>query len=826
MTISVACAYCQSPLESDHRFCSKCGQTTGQILWSSSLNRGPAVGRIDLRPEGALYLVANNVGSDAVRIRIDTSRLRGLLLVNSSEARAEPHQAVAFELRHQANESVGGTVDLFSEDGQRPRPSIQEPQARWWQPRAERHTPLRAQDFVRLVEDLWIIGSPCLLFPPGVRRQFVRVWNDADRARSFSSQVPAGYRITNITVPLEKKAPELFAQDAAGLTLMVESLPDRGPGGADAEWLAGPDAEVVSIRRLSAVSADLGADVVIAIDFGTRNTGVRVRWRHELVVGKPRGTVDVIGDRDGNARFPTEMALHRAGRTFRWGSEVPRGDLNADEVRISNLKTLLRVNSEPYLRDNPHWTNAYLLERYFEQLFTRIDAYFRTVDPALSRDGINIRYVLSRPVLDANEGDEQGRRYQQALRIALHGCGVGEDRITFVQEPAAAAYGIAKRRAAELLALKESTPIAVVDAGGGTTDIALARVSLRDGRVALDIRATHALHLDPENPALPAVQHFGAKDRIEFGGDVLDYALTYRLLTDASGLLETEGRPVPARVEVAATPLPLEEQRRSEAELVRSCRRMKEAFAYVSTQHLARAADQPAREHEHYIFANRPEYEGIYLEQSLFGSHLIAPILRTPLQEMRGAMEEKGFEEQGIRPSQIRHVFYVGGTNIEFYLRQQFQEVFPNSPQLMAEGHEGIEGRIAERLNAVVEGAVWCDEALFAASPLALSVTVPGIDRSVIGLGDPLPPESTPIFSPLPVRLEPLQELEAELRAACDEFSEVLTIARGFYRNTSDTGQDGTLQVRISREKGVIATLVVNGRNYEQWRIALTESVP
>ena len=821
MTPALLCNFCETPLEDDDRFCTRCGQTTAQIRWSSSLDSRPGVGLVVLPPDGTFYLVAHNIGNDAVRVRIDTTRLRGVRLAGKQEARVDRRLTAAFAFQHVPEESLGGSVTLSSDDGPRPRPSALEPHRPWWVFHAERPQRLRVDEFVRVAADRWIVGSSPLLFPPGVRRQYVRIWNDADRERSFDSEVPAGYRLTNVTVPIDKTAPAVFAHGT--IELSAEALPDRIAKRADREWIAGPEGEAIPLLRLESTAEDAGDDVVIAIDFGTRNTGVRVRWRHGLVAGKPRGTVDVIGDRDGGARFPTEMALHRTGRSFRWGSEVPRGLLPQDEIRISNLKTLLRVQEEPYRRENPHWTNAYLLERYFEQLFIRIDDYFKAADASLSRPNLTIRYVLTRPVLDANEGDAQGQAYELALKTALERCGVEAAHITFVHEPVAAAYGIAKRRAHELLALGEGTPIAVIDAGGGTTDVALAYVSLREGRVALDIRGTYALNLDAANPALPAVERFGATDRHEFGGDVLDYALTHRLLTDATGLLETEGRAVPGRLEVSATPLSEEEKRRRERELVLSCRTMKEAFAHVSTHHLTRAANQAAREHEHFIFANRPDYEGIYLEQSLFGDHLLAPILLTPVQELRERMEQDSFAAQGIRPSRVKHVFYVGGTNIEFYLRQQFQEAFPNSPRLQAEGQEGVEARIAERLNAVVEGAVWCDEALFASSPLTWRVTVNEVEKRCLQQGDPLPPEATPGLHLFPVRLEPFQELAAALSATGGTLQETIQVARGFYRNTADTVQEGTLQVRVSREKGLTALLLINSRSYEQWRVALVE---
>ncbi len=813
------CAVCKYPLQIEDRFCTQCGQTTARIYWYSSPDNQPREGASAIPESGVFYLVAQNTGNDVARVAVDPTRLRGLRLVGGFEAWVERRQSVAFGLQHIEGEPVGGVVTMMSEDGPRPRPSLRDPQAHWWEPRGMRQQQYRAQTIVRIVNDRWVVGAPNVLFPPGVRRQYMRIWNDSERARTFDTDIPAGYQVMHGTTNVDKRAPELPANSS--VELIVEAISERAIKESDSNWMIGPDEERVGLQRLPAAPDEAGPDIVLSIDFGTRNTGVRVRWRHELVVGKQKGLVEAIGDRDGNPRFPTEMAMHRTGRSFQWGSEVPRGILPADVIRISNLKTYLRVGAEPFVKENPQWTNSYLLERYFEQLFVRIDEYFKAVDAALFRQNLNIRYVITRPVLDANDGDSQGRQYEAQLLKALQRCSIAPQHVLFVYEPVAAAYGIARRHVGDLLALGEGAIIAVIDAGGGTTDVAIAQVSLREGRLALAIKGAYALHLDSGNPALASVVRFGATDRLELGGDVLDYALTHMLLSNAAELLETEGRPVPQSLDVSAVPLEAAEQRRREAELVLSCRTMKEAFAYISTHHLTLPADQQMRPHEHCIFPNRSEYEGIYLEQSLFGDHLIAPILKAPIEDLLERMEQDSFKEAGVRPSQVRQVFYVGGTNIEFYFRQQLHNAFPNSPSLLAEGQEGVEERISERLNAVVEGAVWCDELMFAASPLDLKLTVAASERPLITIGDPLPPESSAPLRPFLVRLEPLQELETTLIASHTALTEPVAVARGHYRNLSESVEEGTLQVRISRERGVVATLVINSTAYEQWRVQL-----
>lgn len=815
------CSICKAGLMIDDRFCPQCGQTTARIFWYSSPDVQPREGASAIPDSGTFYLVAQNSGNDVARVFVDGSRLKALTLVGPSEAWVERRQTAAFALQHTGGEVVGGVVVMQSEDGPRPRVSAREPDAPWWQTRGLRQQQYRAQTIVRIVNDRWLGGAHTLLFPPGVRKQYLRIWNDSDRARTFDTDVPVGYKVTLDQLDIDRKSPELGPHTSAELT--VQALSDRNIKDADSVWALGPDEAVTTMVRMPQPPTEAGADVVIAIDFGTRNTGIRVRWRHELVVGKPRGSTDSVGDQNGTStlRFPTEMAMHVAGRSFQWGSDVPRGLLPPNVVRIRNLKTYLRAGEEAYLKYNDQWTNAYLLERYFEQLFVRVDAYFRTIDSGLFRRNLNIRYMLTRPVLDANEGDANGKHYEEALLLAMERSGVARSDVLFVYEPVAAAFGVARQRSAELYSLGEGAIIAIIDAGGGTTDIALAQISLKEGKLSLSIRGAHALHLDPQNPALPAVERYGASDRLELGGDVLDYALTYKLLTDAAALLDTEGRPVPARIEFSTPAADATEAYRREMELVMTCRTLKEAFAFVSTHHLTAMPGQVNKASEQCIFANRPEYEGVYLEHALFGERLIAPILKTPVEELNERMEQQVEAGSGVRPSQVREVFYVGGTDIEFYFRQQLHVAFPNTPRLTMEDPEGVAERIAERLNAVVEGAVWCDEALFAASPIDITLQLDGSERPLLQKGDPLPPEVASPLRPFLVKLEPYQELNALLVATTD--AGPFVVARGHYRNASETVLEGTLQLRISQEQGVVARLVIAGGSYDQWRVALVE---
>jgi hypothetical protein len=74
---------------------------------------------------------------------------------------------------------------------------------------------------------------------------------------------------------------------------------------------------------------------------------------------------------------------------------------------------------------------------------------------------------------------------------------------------------------------------------------------------------------------------------------------------------------------------------------------------------------------------------------------------------------------------------------------------------------------------------------------------------------------------PFAVRLDPLQELDASLIASHSSLENDAVIACGFFRNTTDTVLEGTLQIRTERETGLTATLVIGGSAYDQWHVAL-----
>jgi hypothetical protein len=770
-------------------------------------------------------LLARNVGLSPVRVEADADAARGVRLLGSPSRRVAPGQLQAYDLIHSPEEEIGGTLLVRSENG---------PRAEWWERRSWRSGEIRLPLHVRVREESWVVGSPAVLFPAGLRRQFVRIWNDAEGERAFRSDTPLGYRVAEQGRALGARSVPIPGRGSLLLTLEQEA--SLAEAAADATWRAGPEGVSAPLIRMTASGANPGADAVVAIDFGTRNTGVRVRWRRTLVPEKPAGTVDPVGDRGDADRFPTQMVLHLQERTFRWGSDaadhVTSGRMRSEEVAIDNLKTYLREGHERFVHLRPEWTNEELLARYFERVIHRVDEYFRTASPSrpLARESLKVRYVLCRPVLDANEGDEIGLRYEQALLRAMARWGIPEEAVSLVQEPVAAAIGIARRRAEDLLALPEGTAVAVVDSGGGTSHAALARVRLAGGRVSLDLADSYALRLGADNPAvhaLAALEQHGFEDRREVGGNLLDRVLAVDLGDRADRLLESDGPPLPRNIwrnpqsnEPPAKPGSLLAQARVR-DIIRISRRLKERFAKVSTQYLNRPPGAPREAGEVLPFPNRPDLAGIYLTHDLYERQVLGPVLRPVVGELSGRIATaKG--EGRVRPGEVRRVFYVGGTNIDPFVRQHFGRAFPLAPPENDAASQSDE-RISERLNAVVEGAVWFDEQLFEPSPLALTLRMGGREEPLIAQGAPLLPAgiAPPRFHT--EVLAPGQELDASLFASGSGLEAPVAVARGFYRNEGPEAQEVTLSVAVSREFGCVAELLAPAR-VEQWRFALAET--
>jgi hypothetical protein len=315
-------------------------------------------------------------------------------------------------------------------------------------------------------------------------------------------------------------------------------------------------------------------------------------------------------------------------------------------------------------------------------------------------------------------------------------------------------------------------------------------------------------------------------DDRELGGNVLDWCLAHRLSVRASDVLESDGKPVPERIFYGTARQTGEAGGASTASaaalrnFVLNCRRMKEAFAHSSTQYLNRTPGKGVPG-EILPYPTREDLQGVYLVHSRYEERLLRPLLTPIIERMNerfAAVPEAS--EGNVRPTEVRRVFYVGGTNIDPFVRMNFSRAFPLAPPDLG-GDTQSDERIEERLHAVVEGAVWLDEQLFPSSPLSLALMLRGEEHRLVVAGAAVSPTgiSPPrFFSQV---LEPSEELEAGLFASGEGLVESLEIARALYRNETDSAQEITLAVQVSRESGVTAEVRTGATSVPQWRFAL-----
>lgn len=793
------------------RYCTRCGAPISLITWELSQDgETPTQEALRVPEDQPFYLLAKNVGAVGnVMTAVDLSTARNVTLVGSDRHAVAPGATERYPLKLTFS-AARGALTVKSEDGIR---------ADWWERRSWKSTRLSLTGRIQQKQERWILSTETLLFPPGVRHQTLTVWNDSADKRELTLDSPEGYRAL-----IDRATPALKPLAVPGgesAEIVMEIQPRIPIERAEREWFLEESLPDIALTRMTSPPREIGEDAVIAIDFGTRNTSIRIRWRYPVVSGIRANQLDSIGDEGDTERFPTVMVLDANRDETIVGTQAARmASLSPGQVRVVNLKSALRKGEEPYLSFHAEWTTAELVARYFEALFARIDAYLDSVSPRekLSRKRLRVRYVLTRPALDVEEEDVAGKAYEAALTRALERCSVSPKQIEFLLEPSAAAAHIARLRSAELQA-HQGELIAVVDAGGGTTDIALALVNIEDGAVKLAVKRAYAL----QAPALPALQaaytEFDRTPDNEFGGNTLDIALAHSLLHE-NVLLDTESRPVPPRITLQDTANDAAGRIRRR-DFLEQCRRMKEAFVVGSKQFL-NLTQKDAGSAQTVPFPDREDYRGIYIDYALYALHLLQTTLRPAVENLRDRMSAADVPPE-VRAARVKRVYCVGGTNVDKEVVREFGRAFPGAkPDLAPMTPE-------ERMTAVVMGAVWSGEAVYIPSPLTLTLEMAENAQSpvrsfpLIAEGEPIPTE--PILQPFTALLDPTAypELDARLIATAKELQAPITIGKAYFANPTDGELVVTLQVSLSQQEGIVAELNYDGAPtpLRQWRVAL-----
>jgi hypothetical protein len=328
--------------------------------------------------------------------------------------------------------------------------------------------------------------------------------------------------------------------------------------------------------------------------------------------------------------------------------------------------------------------------------------------------------------------------------------------------------------------------------------------------------------------AIGALERHGFEGRREVGGNVLDSVFLFGLATEAGRILESEGRPIPANIWLRAGDRPSPPGSMAAQARVRDirnvARRLKERFARASTQYLNRTPGAVRSADEVLPFPHREDLQGIYLVHALYDEAVLGPVLDPVVSELVQRITEARAPGTLVPPD-VRRVFYVGGTNVDPFVRQHFARAFPfaapdEDPQSQSDA------RIAERMNAVVDGAVWLGEQLYAPSPLRLVLQVGEREESLIEVDAPLVPESLASPRFFAALLQPGEELEARLVASGSELPHPVEVARGFYRNDTVSPHEVVVAATVGRERGCVAELQTPGGRAPLWRFQLAEAGP
>ncbi len=201
-------------------------------------------------------------------------------------------------------------------------------------------------------------------------------------------------------------------------------------------------------------------NLVYGIDFGTHGTSIAVR-------DTVSGNTTFLGP---SRRFSSHITMPDVERpeTWRFGSDVS----DDDAFVYRNLKTDVRSSQEvsPDPRVVLDWYLRKLLKNWIEP-----DLKSKIKNP---KSG-NVLFVFTLPVLD--NGDEF-RRQHDAMLQAIQSAGypfLGQ--VQTLLEPEAALFAALR----EVNNMEPDSPVVILDSGGGTTDVTVAKLRYEDGQCRL-----------------------------------------------------------------------------------------------------------------------------------------------------------------------------------------------------------------------------------------------------------------------------------------------------------------------------------------------------
>ena len=229
---------------------------------------------------------------------------------------------------------------------------------------------------------------------------------------------------------------------------------------------------------------------VVGVDFGTENTSVYCRDLSD-------GSVFPVPLDDVATRMPCYMAFNdaRCEEPTAYGKAAVDWLVLGRGIVVRNLKVHLRHGRQPYIEK---FGNAFrtenLLFYFLNHLKESVEQFLENRAGAIA----STIWSFTLPVLtETSAYDTLRRKYSAVLRRAFHreitdGLLNPDDTFAFTSEPEAAALYIFQRLGADVPTLlprpfADGDVVCVLDAGAGTTDIALMRMRIREGQQTFEM---------------------------------------------------------------------------------------------------------------------------------------------------------------------------------------------------------------------------------------------------------------------------------------------------------------------------------------------------
>ena len=490
------CPQCGRELDLNTQYCVRCGRRTAllEVEVDETVHIAPGQNRISL--------VLRNKGPCKVEYEIKCDENLSVLGRGTGSLEGLRDAALELEVKPGAPSEFDAEVYISSNDGNREF---------WWD-----ENQVRQQKFkfhVRSLQSGRIVSPVRTVILLGTENwQPFIVRNDGDTDAESELEVPVGCQLF-----VGEKPP---AESSGSRSVKVRLGPkewqriwvcQEGSGTGQRAEISGLE-KPIEIRQLGLRKGKFKPKLVVGIDFGTVNSSVLIR---EVATDK-----EVWIDKE---RFPSLLYVPFDPRENpAIGSDAEEYFGSSSGLLVEGIKTLLRREVESY----QGFSVEELLEKYLRVLREKIEKCFQENG---WRDRGDVLYVFTLPVLDAGE---RYKKQRDRMRKAAVAAGFPDDDevLWFLEEPVAAAL-FCLRYSEDVFGGNIPEKFAVLDAGGGTTDVCVGRVSVDEhGRWSFDVEKAFSLHSESSEAREfyhKLIYGEGHVPEDQFGGRLLDYEIAY-----------------------------------------------------------------------------------------------------------------------------------------------------------------------------------------------------------------------------------------------------------------------------------------------------------